>query len=278
MSRTLQRWIAGVAIGFGLLLAVVGPLVVGRLGTAARDSLAVTGEALDAVAETVDVAASSIGTVRSSLDSVSAAAADLADTVDAGTEVLDEVAQLTATEIPESLEAFQDSLPALVSVGAAIDRTLRALSLFGVDYDPDRPFDEALAALGDSLEGVPERLRDQSSNLEAATEGIGGVVDNTTDIAASIASLDEDIRVTEELLGEYRVTTGRAARLVTDAESDVRIGVLAAQILLAVFGLVFAATQLPVLVPPTDDDTRRSSEAEDGPERVEPLELAEGEA
>ncbi len=263
----------------GLTMAIGGPFVIGRIGAAAEDSLAVTGDALIAVAETVDVAARSIGTVRSSLDSVADAAADLSITVAASTEVIEEVAQLTSNEIPESLEAFQDSLPALISVGGAIDGTLRTLAFFGVEYDPDRPFDEALAALGTSLEGVPERLRDQSSNLTATTEGIQGVVDNTDDIARSLRSLDENIRQTEELLGEYRLTTGQAARLVTEAQDDVRIGVIITQVFLILFGLVFAATQLPVLVggsAPAENE--EGSESRDERESVEPREAPEGEA
>lgn len=275
MSPRVQRAIAGLAAAVGLLVAIVGPVMVGRLGAAASESLAVTSEAVGAVAETVEVAASSIATVRSSLGAVSDAAADLSDTVDATTEVLDEVAALTSTEIPESLEAFQDSLPALVSVGGAIDSTLRTLSFFGVDYDPDRPFDEALAALGESLEGVPERLRAQSVNLAEATGGIQGVVTNTNDIARSIAALDGDLQETETLLSEYRVTTGQAARLISEAEDEVRLGVIVSQVLLLLFGLAFAATQLPALLNGKDDG---ASQPNDGTESVEPLELTKGQA
>lgn len=278
MTRRVQRMIAVVAIVVGLIVAVGGPIVIGRIGTATEDSLVVTSDALVAVAETVEVAASSIGTVRSSLGSVADAADDLAVTVDASTEVLTEVAALTATEIPESLEAFQDSLPALISVGGAIDGTLRALSFFGVDYDPERPFDEALAALGTSLEGVPERLREQSTNLSAATSGIQGVVHNTEDIARSIAALDRDIQVTEELLGEYRITTGQAARLVSDARGEVRVAVLLSQMFLVLFGLVFAATQLPALVGLTDSNPEPAQQPDENSQTVEPLELTEGES
>lgn len=276
MTRRVQKLIASAAVVVGVVVAVGGPIVIGRVGSAAEDSLSVTSDALVAVAETVDVAASSIGTVRSSLGSVAAAADELAVTVEASTDVLDEVSDLTANEIPESLEAFQDSLPALISVGGAIDRTLRALSFFGVDYDPERPFDEALAALGTSLEGVPERLREQSVNLTTATEGIEGVIANTEEIARSIGALEQDIVLTEELLGEYRVTTGQAARLVADARSDLRVGVLISQVFVMLFGLVFAATQLPVLVGVADRQDRRSEETDDGHQAVEPLELPEG--
>lgn len=278
MTRRVQQAIAAWAVVVGLTLAIGGPIVVGRIGAAAEDSLIVTSDALVAVAETVEVAASSIGTVRASLASVSDAAADLAVTVDASTEVLTEVSALTANEIPESLEAFQDSLPALISVGGAIDRTLRALSFFGVEYDPERPFDEALAALGTSLEGVPERLREQSANLDTATSGIQGVVTNTEDIAESIAALDEDIQVTEELLGEYRITTGQAARLVSDARSEVRVAVVISQVFLVLFGLVFAATQLPLLAGVSDGDGGRSQQAAESSETIEPVELTEGES
>lgn len=274
MTRRVHQSIAIAAIVTGLVVAVGGPIVVGRMGSAAEDSLVVTSNALVAVAETVEVAASSIGTVRTSLGSVAAASDELSVTVDASTEVLDEVAELTANEIPESLEAFQDSLPALISVGGAIDGTLRTLSFFGVEYDPERPFDEALAALGTALEGVPERLREQSVNLEEATTGIRGVVDNTRDIATSIAALDADIRVTEELLGEYRVTTGQAARLVSDARDEVRVAVVLTQVFLVLFGLVFAATQLPVLVG-ANRQQDGSDEADERSRTVEPGELAE---
>lgn len=275
MTPQIQRAIAAGAAVVGLLMAVVGPVMVGRLGAAAQESLAVTSEALGAVAETVEVAASSIGTVRSSLTAVSDAAADLSSTVDATTQVLDEVAALTANEIPESLEAFQDSLPALISVGGAIDGTLRTLSFFGVDYDPERPFDEALGALGQSLDGVPERLRAQSENLEDATTGIQGVVRNTDDIARSIGDLDADLSSTEELLSEYRITTGEAAQLVTEARDDVRLGVLVSQVLLVLFGLAFAAVQLPVLANAEQSGARQTH---DGGGSIEPEQLAEGES
>lgn len=277
MSLRVHRLIAIAAIVMGLAAALGGPVVVGRMGAAAEDSLVVTSDALVAVAETVEVAASSIGTVRGSLSSVAAAADDLSLTVDASTRVLTEVAALTATEIPESLEAFQDSLPALISVGGAIDGTLRTLSFFGVEYNPERPFDEALAALGTSLEGVPERLREQSTNLETATLGIEGVVDNTEDIAESIAALDADIQITEQLLSEYRITTGQAARLVSEARGDVRVAVVVSQVFLVLFGLVFAATQLPALVG-ANEQPHGADKAHEGGSPVEPSELTEGEA
>jgi len=277
MSPRVHRLIALAAIVMGLAVAVGGPVVVGRVGAAAQDSLVVTSDALVAVAETVEVAASSIGTVRGSLSSVADAADDLSLTVDASTRVLTEVAALTATEIPESLEAFQDSLPALISVGGAIDGTLRTLAFFGVEYNPERPFDEALAALGTSLEGVPERLREQSTNLETATLGIEGVVDNTEDIAESIAALDADIQITEQLLSEYRITTGQAARLVGEARGDVRVAVVVSQVFLVLFGLVFAATQLPALVG-ANEQPHGTDKAHEGGSPVEPGEPTEGEA
>src|SRR5690606_26846779 len=95
---------------------------------------------LEAIDATMGEAGGALGTRSGMADRLSGSAVPAA-------EVLDEVAELTTSQIPDSLTALRDALPALIDTADVIDDTMRTLSFLGVEYRPQVPLDDAFGEI-----------------------------------------------------------------------------------------------------------------------------------
>ena len=107
------------------------------------------------------------------LEDTAAALESMEATLAGGEQGMEDAAALTASlgtllteEVPTALDGVLASMPALVDTARVIDRTMRALSLVGVDYDPEVPLDQSLTGIEQTLEPLPEQLRAQQEALE----------------------------------------------------------------------------------------------------------------
>ena len=95
-----------------------------------------------------------------------------------------------------------------------------ATRLLGVDYDPERPFDESVAAIGDSLQSVPGRLRSLQTNLDQTQQSLGLISENLSAISDNLRAVNENVTEIEPLLDDYIALTteiGDSLRQTRDA-------------------------------------------------------------
>jgi hypothetical protein len=236
--------IGGLGVVVSLVATVVGLRFLGQLDTALVDSVGVAAEAVDALGSTVDLAGETVSSITVILSRTAASTRDLSAALADAEEVLLATADLSEQQIAGSLEAVEDTLPALIQVAAVIDRTLSALSVvpFGPDYDPAEPFDDSLRALQAELDGLPEALRAQAALIRDGGRDLATTREGTTAIADDLDELQTTLASSGALLDRYAATASEARQLVT--RDDLGRQLTFARVLVVVLGLTLAAGQL----------------------------------
>ncbi|MAU01723.1 MAG: hypothetical protein CL608_31680 [Anaerolineaceae bacterium] len=206
----------------GVLLSIGGIVYSGRAVDAVvkvlDDTLGLTGGSLATVEDTLALARGTIGDVNESLVTVQVTADSLAKTIADTQPLLDEVAEITGEDAPNSIESVQEAIPAVAEVAGVIDDTLITLNSFkieeeilgfelnydlGVNYAPTVPFDETVSGLGTSLDGFPDRLRELEPSLAAANQNLGMVSENIYAVSDDLAVINGRVAEVDPLLGDY---------------------------------------------------------------------------
>ncbi len=150
-----------------------------------------------------------LGTAGDSLAAASASAADSSGN-------LEDLADFLDGDLVANIEAIQGSMPAAIQAAGAIDDTLRALSLLGVDYDPEQPFDESLRAIDAALQDLPTQLTVQAGAVRALVPTTERFAGDAAALASSISALVDDMERSGEILDGYRETVEEARALVDE--------------------------------------------------------------
>ncbi|GMQ85539.1 MAG: hypothetical protein BMS9Abin07_1106 [Acidimicrobiia bacterium] len=213
------------AIGIGGLIAaavgaVLGVILVWSLAGSMDRSLTVTATAIAAADDTVTLAAQTVAIVSDSFDTLVPAATLAAGSFEDAASVIADTSTVVTIDVPNALEAVLDAMPAVESVAGIIDTTLGALSFFGVDYDPDVPFDEAVAEIAAGIEPLPELLRAQAEPLEQLASDFDEFGAASAVIAVDLEALQTQLDTASRLLSEYAATTTDASLVVADVQAD----------------------------------------------------------
>jgi hypothetical protein len=184
---------------------------------------------LDTVQDTLTLSGDLVDGVSDTLTTVDASAVNLAETIDETRPLITQVGDITSGDVPDGIEAVQDTIPNLAEVAGTIDDTLSALSDFrldqrvlgvpirfdlGIRYDPAVPFDESIRQIGTSLDGLPEQLRGLDVYLDVTDENLATISRNTLTLAEDLGQINERVAEVQPLLDEY-------ARAVDDAHESV---------------------------------------------------------
>lgn len=212
-TATLVRALAVVVVVLGLVVGaagVVSMLTVNRLLSAfgGSETASSVERSLASAEEAIEESRAALTDVEKLAGSVSASTADAA-------EVIHGAATLTSERIPDTLRDVEATMPALIEAGAAIDSTLRALSLFGVGYDPGTPFDEALIELDRGLDGLPEQIEAQGTLLAALGDQLGTVGAETDAVATRISVINDSLLETGQATAEMAAAAGSLQGVAT---------------------------------------------------------------
>jgi len=221
----------------GLMMVLIGAsgivvsVLSARFGHQAVDNitlnldstLQLVNQSLDNVSETLVLARSTLTEVTGAVDTVEETTDNLATTVRETRPLLSQIGTVATEDVPDSLEAIETAFPSLEQVAGVIDSTLTTLNSFrieeeilgvefnydlGVDYEPEIPFDESVANLGDSLDGLPESLRSLQVYLNVTTGNLDTMSQDIYNLADDIGDVNEQIGELDPILSEYLVIIG----------------------------------------------------------------------
>jgi len=160
----------------GLLAALVvgvgGWLLAGRVMSSFEATISpIAGMVFD-LSESIE--ASEVMVVRTidAIESIETTTRSTGRALASMSEIVGQTADLAGGGIAASLESAVEAMPSLVATGRVVERTMSALSLVGVEYDPDVPLHEALTDLERSLAPIPDQIRDQVALLEAVEDDV----------------------------------------------------------------------------------------------------------
>lgn len=269
--RTAGRIMQATA-AVGAVVAVVGTVVawqlVGQVGGAVDESLAISQESVATIEDTIVVAdqvVEDVGAALGTLDDVLVVLRDGTREVDP---VLADVEALTS-EVPAALGEFQETLDRVAGAAADVDGILVQLARLPLapSYDPDTTLSAQLGQLSDDLDPVIDTLSGSGGDIAALRA-------TTSELRRELASLTSEVRAlvtrmdeSSQLVGRYRDQAGRASQLVVDSRQDLDGSVTAMRVLVVLGGLVFAAGQLvPLWVGSRLLRTAPAGDAVPGPE------------
>lgn len=248
-SRTVGRVMTAVGV-IGIVAAlggvVVGTQLVGQIGTSVRQSLSLTSDTLRTVDNSLEVAEETLALVAEGMGQAEGTAGSIVSTLEEGEVALESIAELTGSDVADSLAAVQDSMPALIQVASAVDRSLSTLSglPFGPTYEPRRSFDDSLRSLEQSIDGLPEQLREQAMLIDEASANLDEVGQRASGIADTLGRLDQQLTEAVGLLQGYSATATQARELVTETEQRLARQVTLARIMVVILGLTIALGQI----------------------------------
>lgn len=253
---------AGVIGAVGALIAgVAGWFLAGRASDTFSETLDPISGIVVNVSETVDASLVLVDRTATALDSIESATRSTARTLDSVGQVIADTSELVGGGVADSLESAVDTLPALVDTGRIIDRTMRALSLVGVDYDPAIPLDESLAQLEESLRPLPDQLRDQVELLTDVQGDIDQISADAGQLAAVLFETRIDLLEVEAVLESASENAAAASQTVARIRSDVgTYETLGRIVVVAVALALLAAASAPLVI---GLHYSRTAEAED---------------
>lgn len=227
--------------GVGLSIAgtIVGRDIVDEIGDNVLGNLELTTEGLTAVQDTLILAKVALIDVNNGLETVERTAVSVSIAISDTQPLVDQVTLIASDDLPDSIEAIEAAVPGLVQVAGAIDRTLTTLNNFridetvplvgfsiqfdlGIDYDPDIPFDESVALLGESLDGLPDRLRSLDQSLQTSSENLGTISEDVLQLSQDLNTINARLAEVDPLLDEY-------IRIVQDTNDRARFTRLSMQ-------------------------------------------------
>lgn len=219
LGRTARN--AGIlTIVMSLVALVIALVLVESLFADLSASVRVSESAVEAISQTVEVVDGSVSRIDESLDAASASLVSLATAAEIATEGLEDVALFLEEDLPADIDAISTSMPAAIQTASAIDTTLSALAFFGVDYNPEEPFDESLRRVQVALAGMPDELRAQSQTIRALIPAIAELGVETERLAEAVNEIEADLNEIHELVGSYRVTVDEAQASIRETSSS----------------------------------------------------------
>ena len=161
---------------------------------------------------------------------------------------LEDVADFLDGELQANIEAIHGSMPAAIQAASAIDATLRALSLLGVDYNPDEPFDVSLMAVEAALADLPSQLGAQAEAIRALVPVSREFAGDAATMAESFSSLAVELATSKELIDSYRATLAQAEGVVDQTGSSLTANIWLIRLMIVMMALTGAGLAIGMIV------------------------------
>lgn len=268
MPKWLARtWLVGGVVGAiaGIVAAILAWSILGEAATASSRSLEIADGLLESVSGTVTSVEDALVAVAEGLRTTQQSAADVSITLTQISALTSNLGEVVSEDVPASLDSVRVSLAPIQATAGVIDGTLRALSFFGVDYDPEIPLDEAIDDLERRLAEIPADLRRQGPLIESAADSLDDFGSDTLVIADDLSDLRRELIATARTVGGYQATISDVGLLLDDVETNLTGPLGALKWVMAIIALGLAVTQtVPItfglwLLQESDTDTVGSS-------------------
>lgn len=243
----LIRNLGAVTTTLSILGLVAALFLVESIANDYRASVSVTRSAVDVIAQTISAVDDIADGTTESLSSASASVDQASTTLDDAVVTLGEFAAFLEEDLPVQLETIRSAMPAAIQAADAVDGTLRALSLFGVAYNPDEPFGESLARIDEGLAGLPDDLRTQSEALRVLIPSAADLAAETGDLSGDLTRLADSLEGFTSLTGEYQETITEAQETIEGTSDSVESTIWLFRILAAIAALAGATVGMALI-------------------------------
>lgn len=222
---------------------LVGLSLVAGGGEAVTESVDSARRALTAVDDTTRVVNDTFDAVADSLRGVQITMSDTSLTLTRASAVTRNLGTVVTVDVPESIDAVRATLPGLARTAGVVDSTMRGLSFFGVDYDPEVPLDESIGSLDAQLAEIPTVLRSQQATLDAVAGDLSTFSSATLEIADDLAAIRLQLAAASDVLGSFESLVADGGAVLDDLEDRVGSSMSALRIAVVLVSLGLILTQ-----------------------------------
>lgn len=232
-----------------LVVGVAGWLLAARANNRLVDTVDPLSDLVVNVSESVEASQVIVARTIEAVEGIESATRSAGRTLDTISGLIDSTSEVIGGDLADGLDDAVGTLPALVDTGRIIDRTMRTLSLVGVDYDPEVPLDESLAGLEQSLRPIPEQLRNQVEALEEVGTDIDVVVLDAGSLAATLLEARIEMTEAQDILATTGDNVSRAAESLASIEGDLdTYDLLSKIVVVAVAVALLTGSMAPLLI------------------------------
>jgi len=232
-----------------ILVGIIGWVLAGRAVDSVNSTIEPFSRIVVDVADSISASQVLFDRTADAIESIESATRSAVRTTESVGDILTQTAELAGGDIADSLDSAVDTLPPLISTSRVIDGTMRALSLVGVDYDPDAPLDEALTDLETSLAPIPDQIRQQAALLAEVEGDLAGIAEDGRDLSAVLLETRLEMENARRLLTSASANAQAAVERIEDIESEVATyDTLARAAAVAAAVALLAAASTPLLL------------------------------
>lgn len=233
---SLPSTLRAVAVVLGVLtvsVAVAGWMLLGGIQRL-DDAGVMSSETFETLRRTVEVTSSTTSTVADALSDLEVLVETVASSAETTADFVGETAEVTSTRIPRSLEAIERAMPGLIDAASLIDDSLSTLSLLGVDYQPDTPFDDVLREIQVNLDGLANEVANQGSTLAQLVPEMREVSATAKELTSRVSDTRDHLRTAETVLEDYRRLLDSSERALGPDPGLIRHGLWAPSVLVLI--------------------------------------------
>jgi methyl-accepting chemotaxis protein len=232
-----------------ILVGVIGWVLAGKAVDTVNSTIEPIGRIVVDVADSISASQVLFDQTADAVESIESATRSAVRTTESVGDILTQTAELARGDIANSLDSAVDTLPPLISTSRVIDGTMRALSLVGVDYDPDEPLDEALTNLENSLAPIPDQIRQQAALLAEVEGDLAGIAEDGRELSAVLLETRLEMEDARRVLTSASANAQAAVERIEDIESEIAtFDALARAAAVAAAIALLAAASTPLLL------------------------------
>lgn len=224
-----------------VVLAVIAFLMVSDVYGRLRQSLEITADAVRTVDTTLEVASGALLTLGQTVETVKAATEQAAESSVLVESSVSQAAEVVGIDLPETIDAVRETMPALIEASSLIDTTLRGLALFGVPYDPDVPLGEGFRRLEEELEPLSDTLRQNGAVMERLVPTVSGFRTQTELLATQVDEIGAAVEEAAEVIASYQTQAAAFDEAIQSARDSTTRGSVLMRVLVVLGGLLGAA-------------------------------------
>lgn len=252
-----KKWLGRavqVASAVGIFLTVTGVVVVPILASRVSASLDRT---VLTISQEVTMAAVSlqqmnliiedgVQTLEAAEDSVRSLGRSMDDTQS----FINSTAELLVDHTPDIVEDTREALLSAEEGARAVDQVLRNLAtlrfLTGVSYDPEKPLDQGISGVTDSLEPLPDALREVGVELDQAGASLDEVSTSLENMADELQDFTDEVSGKNLVLANLAGDLDSLSKELDDARGMIDRGLLMGAIIIELVLIGHALGQVAI--------------------------------
>ncbi|HEY3290568.1 MAG TPA: hypothetical protein VGK87_10615, partial [Anaerolineae bacterium] len=259
----LIKRILGLVITLTAILGIVGCIiaivavspVLDRVATSVDSNVTTISDTLDTISDTIQFAQDTSSQVIIGLGTAETSVLNTATIISQTRPMLSNAGEIITVDMAGSLDQVQATIPTLAQLAGNVDKTLTFLNnvnilgiRLGIDYNPSVPLAQSITAIGDSFNGVPDKLRSMAADLKDTNRGLDTTTVNLVTIGTNLHDINASFSKFSGQFAQYLHSTTVIKQQLQTTRNELRNDLQLIKVILVVLLVWVLLTQLAPLV------------------------------